>query len=241
MRTLTQQRTFEVNLHRAGLGPVAGVDEAGRGACAGPITIAACILPPQPLADLAPLTDSKKLSATQRATLFPLIQQHTVAWSILHICAEDIDRYGIQHANVSGMRRAVALLDTQPGYVLTDALRIPGFACGSLPIIGGDAAARCISAASVLAKHARDTELLALDEQYPQYEFAKHKGYGTKVHMTAVRRYGASPVHRYSYANVAAAHSEWCAVQQPNRQQKQEVKPADTVVKDAAGEEQFLF
>ena len=107
MRVLKHHRTFEVALHQAGLGPVAGVDEAGRGACAGPITIAACILPPQPLAALSRLTDSKKLSAATRAALFPLIQHHAVAWSILHISAADIDQYGIQHANVFGMRRAV--------------------------------------------------------------------------------------------------------------------------------------
>ena len=236
MRVLKHQRTFEVALHRAGLGPVAGVDEAGRGACAGPITIAACILPPQPLAALSRLTDSKKLSAATRATLFPLIQHHAVAWSILHISAADIDQYGIQHANVFGMRRAVALLDVQPGYVLTDALKVDGFACSYLPIIGGDAAARCISAASVLAKHARDLVMAELAETYPRYEFASHKGYGTKVHMTAVRRYGASPVHRYSYANVAAAHSEWLG-EKPTHTQKPTPGEAHTT----AGGEQFLF
>ena len=207
MRVLKHHRTFEVALHQAGLGPVAGVDEAGRGACAGPITIAACILPPQPLAALSRLTDSKKLSAATRAALFPLIQHHAVAWSILHISAADIDQYGIQHANVFGMRRAVALLDVQPGYVLT-----------------------------VLAKHARDLVMVELAETYPRYEFASHKGYGTKVHMTAVRRYGASPVHRYSYANVAAAHSEWLG-QTPTHTQKPTPGEAHTT----AGGEQFLF
>ena len=159
-----------------------------------------------------------------------------MAWSILHISAADIDQYGIQHANVFGMRRAVALLDVQPGYVLTDALKVDGFACSYLPIIGGDAAARCISAASVLAKHARDLVMAELAETYPRYEFGSHKGYGTKVHMTAVRRYGASPVHRYSYANVAAAHSEWLG-QTPTHTQK----PTPGEVHTTAGGEQFLF
>ena len=134
------------------------------------------------------------------------------------------------------MRRAVALLDVQPGYVLTDALKVDGFACSYLPIIGGDAAARCISAASVLAKHARDLVMAELAETYPRYEFASHKGYGTKAHMTAVRRYGASPVHRYSYANVAAAHSEWLG-QTPTHTQKPTPGEAHTT----AGGEQFLF
>ncbi|MDO5097962.1 MAG: ribonuclease HII [Corynebacterium sp.] len=209
MRRLKQQRTYEVALEKAGLGPVAGVDEAGRGSCAGPITIAACILPSKPIDELAELTDSKKLSAAQRARLFPLIQKHAVSCSILHISAADIDTFGIQHANVSGMRRVVARLGIQPGYVLTDALPIDGFPVPYLPMIGGDAAARCIAAASVLAKHSRDELMHDLDVEFPGYGFAKHKGYGTKIHMDAVRRYGASPVHRYSYANVATAHNLW--------------------------------
>lgn len=209
MRCLKHLRTFEVALSKQGLGPVAGVDEAGRGACAGPITIAACILPERPIAKLATLTDSKQLSATQRARLAPLIQRFSRAWSVLHISAQDIDAEGIQHANVSGMRRAIALLDVQPGYVLTDALRVSGLPCPSLPVIGGDGAARCIAAASVLAKHARDVLMDQLDVDYPEYGFASHKGYGTRVHMDAVRLHGGSPMHRYSYANVAAAHQAW--------------------------------
>ena len=209
MRRLKHLRTFEVALSKQGLGPVAGVDEAGRGACAGPITIAACILPERPIAELATLTDSKQLSATQRARLAPLIQRFSRAWSVLHISAQDIDAEGIQYANVSGMRRAIALLDVQPGYVLTDALRVSGLPCPSLPVIGGDGAARCIAAASVLAKHARDVLMDQLDVDYPEYGFASHKGYGTRVHMDAVRLHGGSPMHRYSYANVAAAHQAW--------------------------------
>lgn len=209
MRTLKYLRTFEVALDKAGCGPVAGVDEAGRGACAGPITIAACCLPVQPIAALAQLTDSKKLSARLRAQLFPLIQRHAITWSVVHIDAEEIDRRGIQNANIDGMRKAVAQLSHPPGYVLTDALPVPGLSVPSLPIIGGDNAARCVAAASVLAKHSRDQLMEELDRAYPHYGFAKHKGYGTQVHMEAVRRYGASPVHRYSYANVVKAHTMW--------------------------------
>lgn len=207
MRRLKQKRTYEVAL--GCFGAVAGVDEAGRGACAGPISIAACVLPPRIIPELDRLADSKKLSAKVREELAPIIKKVAVAWSIVHIEAVEIDHNGIQWANVCGMRRAVANLEIQPGYVVTDALKVPGLSVPHLPIIGGDDAARCISAASVLAKTARDQIMRELGEQYPEYGFADHKGYGTRVHMDAVRRHGASPQHRYTYANVAAAHREW--------------------------------
>lgn len=207
MRRLKQKRTYEVAL--GCFGAVAGVDEAGRGACAGPISIAACVLPPRVIPELDRLADSKKLSAKVREELAPIIKKVAVAWSIVHIEAAEIDDNGIQWANVCGMRRAVANLEVQPGYVVTDALKVPGLSVPHLPIIGGDDAARCISAASVLAKTARDQIMRELGEEYPQYGFADHKGYGTRVHMDAVRRHGASPQHRYTYANVAAAHREW--------------------------------
>jgi ribonuclease HII len=132
-----------------------------------------------------------------------------VAWSIITISAKDIDHYGIQHANISGMRRAVVTLSHTPGYVLSDAMKIPGLRSPHLPIIGGDAASRCIAAASVLAKHSRDVIMEQLDDLHPGYGLAAHKGYGTKVHMDAVRRLGGTPEHRYSYANVARAHADW--------------------------------
>lgn len=198
---------YEVALHRRGLGPVAGVDEAGRGACAGPIVIAACVLPTRPLPELAGLTDSKALSAAARERLFPLVTGLATAWSTIVVPARDIDGKGIQHANVSGMRRAVEILDVRPGYVLTDAWRVPGLPAPHLPMIGGDAAARCIAAASVIAKVTRDRIMFDLDRAHPGYGFAGHKGYGTAAHMAAVEELGASPEHRMSYANVAAAHS----------------------------------
>jgi ribonuclease HII len=166
-------------------------------------------LPDHPITDLAELTDSKKLTARQRQRLFPLVKKHALSWAVVLVSAQDIDTHGIQDANVSGMRRAVAALDTRPGFVLVDALRIPGFPVPSLPIIGGDSRARCIAAASVLAKQTRDNLMMELDSRYPAYGFAAHKGYGTVSHMDAVRRHGACPEHRYSYSNVAAAHSEW--------------------------------
>ncbi|MER0078892.1 ribonuclease HII [Corynebacterium sp. KPL2830] len=211
MRQLKQQRTFEVALARAGLGPVAGVDEAGRGACCGPITIAACILPERIVGELDTLTDSKKLTPRQREKLFPIIKDKAVDWSVVHIGAGDIDKRGIQHANTSGMRRVIARLEQRPGYVLSDALFIPGLTQPHLPIIGGDAAARCIAAASVLAKVSRDHLMRDLDKRFPGYGLVGHKGYGTKAHEAAIAALGASPEHRMSYSNVQRAHAQFTA------------------------------
>ena len=138
MRRLKQLRTYEVALDKAGFGPVAGVDEAGRGACFGPITIAACVLPPKPQSALAELTDSKKLTARKRDVLFDAVKDIAVAYSVVHIPAAEIDRRGIQHANIDGARRAVAGLSVQPGYVLVDAFRVPGLPSPQLPVVGGD-------------------------------------------------------------------------------------------------------
>nr|WP_231375828.1 ribonuclease HII [Corynebacterium aquatimens] len=206
---MIQLRTYEGALVKAGLGPVAGVDEAGRGACFGPVTVAACILPPEPVRGLEILTDSKKLTSAQRDRLFDIICARAVAYSVIHIDASDIDARGIQHANLDGARRAVDALAPRPGYVLVDAFRIPGLTVPQLPIIGGDASARAVAAASVLAKVSRDrlVDKLACDEAYGRYGIANHKGYGTVAHMDAVRRHGASDLHRYTYKNVAEAHA----------------------------------
>lgn len=209
VRRLKQLRTYEVFLDKNGFGPVAGVDEAGRGACAGPISIAACILPSHPIPELESLTDSKQLTEKKRESLFPIIQEKSIAWSILHIPASRIDSLGIQHANVSGMRRVISHLSVEPKFILTDAMKVQGFSEPYLAMIGGDATARCIAAASVLAKVSRDRAMVNLASTYPGYQFEKHKGYGTKVHMDAVRRHGGTPEHRYSYSNVVNAHKEW--------------------------------
>lgn len=211
MRRLKQKRTYEVALTKAGLGPVAGVDEAGRGACCGPVTIAACILPERILPGLERLDDSKKLSPAARAQLEPIIKRRALSWSVVHIEARDIDTFGIQHANVSGMRRAVAQLEVRPGYVLTDALRVPGIPSPQLPIVGGDTAARCIAAASILAKVSRDRLMEDLEERYPGYGLGNHMGYGTAAHQEAIAQMGATPEHRMSYRNVAGAHADFLA------------------------------
>lgn len=205
MRRLKQLRTYEVALEKAGLGPVAGVDEAGRGACFGPITIAACVLPPAPQRALEGLTDSKKLTARKRGLLYDALVETALAYSIVHIPAAEIDRRGIQAANLDGARRAIAGLSVQPGFVLVDAFRIPGLVAPQLPVVGGDYTARCIAAASVLAKVSRDRLVSEMAKRFPGYGLEGHKGYSTKAHMDAVRRHGASPEHRYSYANVRDA------------------------------------
>ncbi|AQQ15540.1 Ribonuclease HII [Corynebacterium glaucum] len=206
MRRLKQLRTYEVALDKAGFGPVAGVDEAGRGACFGPMTVAACILPPRPVKALEGLTDSKQLTAGKRELLYDAIVTASTSFAIVHISAAEIDRRGIQAANLDGARRAVALLEPSPSYVLMDAFRIPGLPMPQLPIVGGDYTARCIAAASVLAKVSRDRLITAMAEEFPQYGLEAHKGYSTRAHLDAVRRHGASVQHRYSYANIREAN-----------------------------------
>ena len=181
-------RTLESALYRAGLGPVAGVDEVGRGACAGPLVVAACVLGPNRLESLSALDDSKKLNAGERERLFPLIRRYALAYHVVFIPSEEVDRRGVHVANIEGMRRAVAGLSVRPGYVLSDGFRVPGLPMPSLPVIGGDAAAACIAAASVLAKVSR----------HP----LNHKGYSTRAHSAALNRLGPSTQHRFSFINV---------------------------------------
>jgi len=195
-------RTLESALHRGGLGPVVGVDEVGRGACAGPLVVAACALGPKRVEGLAALDDSKKLSAKAREELFPLIRRHALDYHLVFISAAEVDRRGVHAANIEGMRRAVAGLSARPGYVLSDGFRVPGLPVPSLPVVGGDATAACIAAASVLAKVSRDRLMVRLDSQHPGYGFAEHKGYSTAAHNAALAKFGPCSQHRYSFVNV---------------------------------------
>jgi ribonuclease HII len=195
-------RTLESALYRSGLGPVAGVDEVGRGACAGPLVVAACVLGPGRLESLAALDDSKKLTEKAREKLYPLICRYALAYHVVFIPSVDVDRRGVHVANIEGMRRAVAGLSVRPGYVLSDGFRVPGLPVPSLPVIGGDAAAACIAAASVLAKVSRDRLMVAMDADHPGYGFAEHKGYSTLAHSEALNELGPCPEHRYSFINV---------------------------------------
>src|ERR1700709_645278 len=133
-------RTLESALHRSGLGPVAGVDEVGRGACAGPLVVAACVLGPNRLTSLARLDDSKKLTEKERERLFPLIRRYALAYHVVFIPSTEVDRRGVHVANIEGMRRAIAGLPPPPGYVLSDGFRVPGLPVPSLPVVGGGGA-----------------------------------------------------------------------------------------------------
>ncbi|MGH3550608.1 MAG: ribonuclease HII [Pseudonocardiaceae bacterium] len=192
-------------LHRKGLGPVAGVDEAGRGACAGPLVVAACVLRPADAAALAGLNDSKLLTAARREHYHDLIVTRSVARNVVVIPPEEVDELGVHVANLEGMRRAVAGLAVHPGYVLTDGFRVPGLTAPNMAVIGGDRAAACVAAASVLAKVTRDRIMVDLHERLPWYGFGEHKGYCTPEHNASLLSHGPSAQHRFSYVNVALA------------------------------------
>lgn len=193
--------TFDELLEAAGLGPVAGADEAGRGACAGPLVAAAVILDPGRM--IAGLNDSKALSAAQRERLYPLILDRAVAVHWVAVAPDECDRLGIQAANLMALREAVRGLARRPGFVITDGFHVDGLGVPNLGMWKGDRVARPVSAASIVAKVVRDHLMDDLDSVYPEYEFGKHKGYATALHQAHLDRLGPSPVHRMSYGNVA--------------------------------------
>jgi ribonuclease HII len=179
---------------------ICGVDEAGRGPLAGPVSAAAVILDP---ANLIPgLADSKKLSEQKRDQLAPLIRERALAWAVAYADVEEIDRLNILQATLLAMRRAVLALHVQPQQVLVDGLYCPQTGIPSQAIVKGDSSVTAISAASILAKTARDALMLELHEQYPRYGFADHKGYPTAAHLAALREHGVSEVHRRSFRPV---------------------------------------
>lgn len=181
---------------------VAGVDEAGRGPLAGPVVAAAVILDPRrPIPGLA---DSKTLSPARRQELAERIRANALAWALGRAEVEEIDRINILRASLLAMQRAVAALALAPSLVLVDGNRAPALSCPVRTIVRGDVTQPAISAASILAKVARDAEMCALDRCYPGYGFARHKGYPTPEHLEALRQLGACPIHRRSYASVQA-------------------------------------
>nr|WP_211177333.1 ribonuclease HII [Pseudonocardia acidicola] len=204
--------TLQSTLDRHGLGPVAGVDEAGRGACAGPLVVAACVLRPGDAKRLEGLTDSKMLTAAAREEYYRLIVRRAADHAVVVIPPAEVDRRGVHVANIEGMRRAVAGLSEPPGYVLTDGFAVRGFGRPALAVPKGDQVAACVAAASVLAKVTRDRIMVELDAQLPQYGFALHKGYCTPVHDAALAEHGPSAVHRYSFVNVSAVAAATAAV-----------------------------
>ena len=176
---------------------VCGIDEAGRGPLCGPVVAAACILPIG--VDIPRLNDSKKLSPKVRMALFDEIREKAIAYSIGYGTVDEIDKYNILEATLLAMRRAIDGLPIPPGYLLVDGNIFRDFSIPGESVIKGDAISSSIAAASILAKVTRDRLMRELDEQYPQYGFAKNKGYGTAQHIAALKEYGPCPAHRRSF------------------------------------------
>jgi ribonuclease HII len=179
---------------------ICGVDEAGRGPLAGPVFAAAVILDRERPID--GLRDSKKLNEARRDELAPLIRQHAIAWAVAQASEAEIDRLNILQASLLAMKRAVYALSTVPTLALVDGNKCPVMRIQSIAIVDGDDKIESISAASILAKTARDAALVKLHKKYPQYGFDQHKGYGTALHLERLREHGACPVHRRSFAPV---------------------------------------
>ena len=195
---------IETTLITSGIKVIAGVDEAGRGPCAGPLVVASVILKDPFAPELSKVRDSKELSEKLREELFDVVIEQSVAYSIIEISVEDIDSFGLHKSNLEGMRRAVNSLAVTPEYVLTDGYAIEGLAIPNLAVWKGDQVAISISAASILAKVYRDREMVKLDSKYPGYGLAKHKGYITAAHTKALGELGVTDIHRKSFANIAA-------------------------------------
>jgi ribonuclease HII len=196
---------YERALRRAGIEPIAGVDEAGRGACAGPLVAGAAILPAGKAGIIPGLADSKLLTEKARERCYDHVVRRALAWSVVVIDSEECDRLGMHVANVEALRRAVALLELPPAYVLTDGFPVDGLGVPGLAIWKGDRVAACIAAASVLAKVTRDRIMVGMDADWPAYDFKTHKGYITDAHAAALTEHGPSPVHRWRFVNVRRA------------------------------------
>jgi len=201
-RTLEEERAREYALMRyereyEAEGLIAGIDEAGRGPLAGPVVAAAVIL--YPGAEILGINDSKKLSEKAREALYPEILERSMAVGIGIVSAGRIDEINILQATYEAMRKAVSQLCFQPDVLLVDAVTIPGIGIRQVPIIKGDAKSLSIGAASIIAKVTRDRMMRELDEVYPEYGFAAHKGYGTAAHIAALKEYGPCPIHRTSF------------------------------------------
>ena len=190
--------TFETTLREKGFAAVCGIDEAGCGPLAGPVYAAAVILDPND--PIEGLNDSKKLTEKKREALYPQIKERALAWAIASATAKEIDEINILQARLLAMRRAVEQLSIRPEQALVDGNRDPAIpGVPSLLIVGGDGKSASIAAASILAKVTRDHAMLELDKQYPQYLFAKHKGYPTKLHVEKLLEHGACPEHRQTF------------------------------------------
>lgn len=195
---------IEKTLLKAGIKNIAGVDEAGRGPCAGPLVVA-CVILKDPLSpNLNDVNDSKELSPKARESLYKVVIDNSLAYSIIEVSVSEIDSQGLHRCNIEGMRRAINALSIKPEYVLTDGYPIPGLTTPNLAVWKGDQVAISISAASILAKVYRDKIMIELDKEYPNYGLAGHKGYITASHTAAIKEHGVLPIHRQSFANIAA-------------------------------------
>ncbi|MBC7679408.1 MAG: ribonuclease HII [Pseudorhodobacter sp.] len=192
-------------LQHHGFPHVAGADEAGRGACAGPLVVAAVVLPAGRRGQVPGLADSKLLTAAAPEAAYDEVVGRALAWSVVVVPPREVDRAGLHVMNVQAMRQAVERLDPCPSYVLTDGFAIPGMPAPTLAVWKGDRVAACVAAASVVAKVTRDRLMVALHERWPAYDFARHKGYSTAEHMAALAEHGPCPEHRFSYVNVRAS------------------------------------
>jgi ribonuclease HII len=197
-------KVIESLLIEAGITPLAGVDEAGRGACAGPLVIASVVLADPFAPALTKVRDSKEVSESEREKLFDVVTAAALSISVISVPAAEVDSRGVHAANLDGMRRAVQGLSVTPNYVLTDGYAIEGLAIPSVAVWKGDQVVTCISAASIIAKVTRDRAMRELDLEFPDYGFAKHKGYITKAHTEALQEHGPCIEHRRSFANIAA-------------------------------------
>lgn len=211
---------YEQRLAKAGLEPVAGADEAGRGACAGPLVVGAVVLAPGRKGAIPGLADSKLLTPAARERVYDHVVTRALAWTAVVIPTWEVDRFGVHRANLEGMRRAIAGLTARPAYVLTDGFPVAGIGAPGLAVWKGDQVAACIAAASVIAKVIRDRLMVAMHERFPDYGFAGHKGYVTREHQEALAQHGPCAEHRRSFVNVARAARGWSV---------------DVIIPDAAG------
>jgi ribonuclease HII len=199
---------LERALQRRGFRLVAGADEAGRGACAGPLVVAAVMLPEGKRGEIDGLADSKLLTPAVRERLYGEVVARALAWSVVVIEPGEVDGRGLHVCNLAGMRRALAALAVTPQYVLTDGFGVDGLCAPGLAVWKGDQVAACVAAASIIAKVTRDRIMVDLHDRWPHYGFADHKGYCTPEHAAALQSHGPCAVHRYSYANVAAVTAD---------------------------------
>ncbi|MDE7105718.1 MAG: ribonuclease HII [Anaeroplasmataceae bacterium] len=202
---------MEEKLYDEGHHMICGVDEAGRGPLAGPVVVAACILPP--FLRIEGINDSKQLSAKKRSELYKIIVKNAIAYKIVFVSEKDVDELNIYQATKKGMLEAIAGLPEAPDYVLIDAMPLGELEIPHDSIIHGDARCASVAAASILAKVTRDEYMEKMDVKYPNYGFRKHKGYGTKAHMEALEKYGPCEIHRKTYAPVSKFFSKQLSFQ----------------------------